>query len=117
MNVPKAKYQLPVTEGQIEFTATDKRRYTAMFEPVRRERHHVIGWATVEADEVTLRFPAILSETSPWVATVTDWQAPIFVGIDLSDPDDVADLISCGQGSFISVNTGAPVACAKQFAA
>jgi hypothetical protein len=84
----------------------DNETHRAEFEPVRKVRDSELGWATVTADDCTLRFPAIVYRGGEWVVTVNDWQAPWFGEIDLANPEGVRELLRTGSGSFVNPATG-----------
>lgn len=74
--------------------------HTAAFEPVRKVGMLTIGWATVEG----IRFPAIIDgRFADRVYTVSDWQAPSSsFAEDLADPVQVAEMMECGAGQFLT---------------
>ncbi len=102
-----------MTTRTIEITsfADGKRTYAATFEPVRKARLNktsplwmTLGWATMEAEGSTFRFPAIVTDAASklgyTVYTTQDWQAPEGAIGDLSDPLDWALLRRTGTGQF-----------------
>lgn len=89
--------------------------HEADFVAVRTVGIYDIGWATVETEGASFRFPAIVSLSLGRVATVSDWQAPYYATLDLSKPEDVASLEATGSGSFVWSRTGSPASVSSYF--
>jgi hypothetical protein len=114
VELPMTKTTVSIAEGhdmakrQIEIPSVrdDGQIYEATFQPVRKSRFSVLGWASFEADGTSFRFPVILKPIANrrgyTVYTPWDWQAPASTWGDLSDPEDWGTLTKTGAGRFIN---------------